>query len=371
MKSYKFIILIISISILFLSCNKKDNPVIVTPQENPYPSGLPNWNSKEFDWIDTAYTIMGNLYIYPVNPKYCFTVEGCSPDGNTLLIQQIGNPWVFTYNLNSKIFNSIINRSIAAAKWTTDGNIIGFQFESYSNNDIYYIYNLTNNNNYFIPVADTFQAVFGEYFWWQGDTTYLTGFMGPSDKISHSYLVNINAPYKMQKRDDLNYGFEPYKNRRYCFTGDSINNQTSRNFTNFLEIKNDSNITIGKYPLPGISQPEMMRISPNGKYIAFLAWADLTNTKRYRSDFTEFYGLGIIDLQNLSQGNIIYRYFPDFTNRYRRNSNVNAFTLGAWSSDSKYFYHPYIREDTTVQIVKRNIYTGSFEFLTNLTAPLK
>ena len=364
MKFFKYMVLVVLLVFFFLSCSKKDNPI--SHQEKPYLTGLPNLDSKEYDWIDSC----GPTGIRDINPYNCFTVRGCSPDGNLLLIQQTGNPWIFTYNLNSKIFNPLLNRSIAVARWSSDGRKIGFQLDSYSNEDVYCIYHILDNSYYFIPINDSFQITFGQFLWWPGDSTFFTFLRGRIFHSSCPSIININYPYNTIIRKDLDYGFEPYKNLRYCLTGDSMN-KIGRYVTTFLEIKNDSNIIIGKYAIPGITSAYYQRISPDGRYLACYMAADLSNTKRYKYNYFELYGLGILDLQNCSSGNIIYRFFPDFTNTVHNNSSVLYYTLGEWSADSKYFYHSYFKEDSTVQIVKRDIYTGNIEYLTNLKTPLK
>ena len=359
----KYLILFYFFFLLLLSCNNKNNPITTIP-EKPYPSGYPDWNSKDFNWLDSC-----DLNIYPeISPKFCIWVEESSPNGSTLLIQDIVNTRVLEFTINNESFNLLINRYIRAARWSNDGKMIGFEFNSYGKDDVLCIFNYFNKSYYYIPVPDSFKIAFGRFIWFNGDSTFITDLMGPHDKVSYPFLININTPYQFNKKVELNYRFDQFKNLRYCFSGDSINKQTGRYYNTYLEIKNDSNISLSKYIIPGITLAYPPRISSDGKYLAFYCETDLTNTIRYKNGlgYRSFSGLGIIDLNNLNPANIVYRFFPDFTNCLHNKSRSLLYTTGAWSVDSKYFFHSWFKEDSTIQIVKRNIYTGNIEFLTNL-----
>ncbi len=358
------IIVMLLLSIIILSCGSDNNPV--NPQEEAYPSGIPDWNDSTFDWIDS--TVIGELE-YPKSPKWGISAFECSPDGKDLIIQvqTKSSNEILTFNLNSLGFTLLMNRIICNADWDSKGDLIGFGFNSINNrNEKYCIYNWKTKNYYYLPIPDTFTYFSCSFKWWDSDTTFLTWFKTTNDKISHTYLMNINPPYTIQIREDLSYDFESYKNYRYCFNHDSEPLKSNR----ILLIKNENNDILSSYELPGNTRATSVSqaISPDGKYLAFIASADMSGTKWYQL----FYGNGmdnnlvIVKLDELNSGNIIYRMFPDYNNsRHWKFGNVDR-NIGAWSADSKYFYHSYYLADSTVQIVKRNIYSGKVTFLTDL-----
>jgi hypothetical protein len=355
------IVLVVGTLFLFYSCSNKDNPV--TPQDKPYPVGIPEWNSREYDWIDSSYI---HWWEYPKPPKYAISILGCSPDGNNLIVQDLSYSKVYIFDVNNNIFKFLINGNNVQADWSKSGRLIGIGLSSLTNLNKYIIYDWEKKSYYFISAPDTFKWVSETFEWWEQDSTFLTTFMKADDKISHRYEVNIHPPYKLKIRDDLNYDFTQNNNFRYTF-----NNDSSSHFHCYLEIKDLNNGTIGSYLIPGITFPQSsILISPDGEYLAFIGSADLTGTKRY--DLFMQNGLGgnlvILKLDELSAGNLIYRFFPDYNNHYRGKFYSQYINIGAWSSDSKYFYQTYYQPDSTIQIVRRNIYTGNVEFLTNLKA---
>lgn len=361
-KNKLIVLILVGILSLLYSCSNKDNPVI--PQEKPYPSGIPDWNSSEFDWIDSSYI---HWWECPKSPKYAISILDCSPDGNNLIVQDLSNNKINVFNQNMKHFEFILNGLSMSADWSKSGKLIGFGFETTDNNNKYGVYNWENNNFSYIIPPNSFDWYSGTFQWWDTDSTFLTDFMKNSDPMSYPYIVNIYTPIKIQKREDLNYNFEQYKNQRYTFNVDSIDK-----FNCILEIKNDNNIIISSYRIPGLSSAQVtsLKISPDGKYLAFVGSADLTGTKRY--DLFMQNGMGgnlvILKLDELNSGNLIFRFFPDFNNHYHGKFYSQYINIGAWSSDSKYFYHTYYLADSTIQIVKRNIYTGNVEFMTDLKA---
>ena len=344
---------------MLISCDNKNNPTI--PQDKPFPSGVPDWNSSEYDWIDSSFI---HWWEYPKSPKYAISILDCSPDGNNLILQDLSFSKVYSFDVNSWKFKFLIEGNNAQAEWSTSGMLIGFGFASYNNNEKYCIFNWEKRSFYFIPPPDSFNDISGTFKWWDDDSTFLTSFMKAGDKRSHIYSVEIAPPYKIQIREDLNYDFEQYNELRYSISDDTINK-----FHSFLEIKNNKNVTQSKNVINGVTFPQSeIKISPNGKYLAFIGSADLTNTKRY--DLFMQNGMGgnlvILKLDELSPGNLIYRFFPDYTNHYHGKFYSQYINIGAWSSDSKYFYHTFYQPDSTIQIVKRNIFSGNIEFLTNL-----
>ncbi len=344
---------------LFFRCGC-DNPV--APDGDAWPSGLPDWDSSEYDWIDSSYL---DWWEYPASPKFALSIFECSPDGQNLIIQNSGNR-VSTFNVNSRQFTFLISRLICNADWNSKGDVIGFGFESYDNDDVRYcIFNWHTKDYYYVPAPDTFEDVSSGFKWWGSDTTFLTAFTGYHDKESHRYLVNINPPYNYEFRENLDYNFTSYKNYRYCFSGDSLNH-LGRNYHTYLDVKNEKNELLGRYRIDGLTSAWTPVISPNGRYLAFRCFADLKNTKRYKSDMFEFGGLGIIDLQNLNSGNVLYRFFPDYENSMRGKFYSSSISIGSWSADSKRFYHTWYLPDSTVQIVKRDIYSGKVTQLTDL-----
>lgn len=364
MNKYKFIIVLLAgFLFVFYSCNNKNNPVV--PQEKPYPSGIPDWNSSEYNWIDSSYI---QWWEYPRSPKFAISILDCSPDGNNLIVQDLSYKKVYTFNLKNRSFEfNLLGKSIIA-EWSGSNKLIIFGFESYNKNEMYCIFNWGRKNYYYIPMPDSFDLYSGAVKWWITDTTFLTALMKPNDKISHIYEFNIYPPYDFKIREDLNYNFVQNKNLRYSVEDDTINK-----FHTILIIRNEKNELINSYQIHGITFPQsQIVISPDGKYLAFIGNVDLTNTRRY--DLFMQNGMDgnlvILKLDESNSVNLIYRLFPDYNNHYHGKFYSQYINIGAWSSDSKYFYHTYYLADSTIQIVKRNIYSGKVEFLTNLKAAL-
>lgn len=361
MIKYINILILVVFLVLFAECDKSDNPISNTVK--PYPSGFPDWNNKEFDWIDTCYP--PPFLDWRVYPKNSIILYACSPDGNALVVRN--NGIVAFFSTNSHLFTGLFPGDINDADWTDNGKYVGMSLSSNDKSKNYCIYDWTKKNYRYISIPDSFDMSDGYFRWFNGDSIFLTALNLPKTR-SYAYLVNINPPYQICRREDLSYTYEQYDNIRYDFTWKDYDNK-GRGIINILELKDTNNIVIKQYAFSGLNDANFWKISPNGRYLAFYAGADITNSKRKQEGVL---GLGVIDLQNLNGDNsILYRFFPDYMNCIHNKSFSLYYsnTSGTWSSDSKYFYHSYFREDSTVKIVKRNIYTGAIEFLTDIKIP--
>lgn len=361
MKSIKIILYLfcsLILIIIFTGCDK-NNPV----NENILPDGIPDWNNKEFDWLENLRELPCRKYRdWWWNPKFGISVSGISPDGNILLV--FAYDGLIFYEVNSRTIVDRLYGNFNSAEYSSDGKnlVIGEMKGIYP---VIKIYNLNNKSWSDIILPDTAALVGPAARWLPGDTSLVTEIMFPKDKRSHSYSIGISPPHTLKLFQSYTLGLQFYSEKAYDINNFNSGTGDFGYYDVYLKISSIGDTNDAKsYLLPGLASGYAYNMSKSGNWLVLYAQADLRNTRF--SEYKYIDGLTVIDLRpNGATQFKIFRFFTDHINAVK-NCVFYSSPGGVVSKDDKYIYHEWIRmSDSTMQIVRRNIFTGEIEEISN------
>jgi hypothetical protein len=343
---------------IFVSC-EKNNPV----ENHNLPDGIPDWNNKEFDWIvnmnESPCWIYGDWWF----PKFYLGVRDISNDGNILLIHTYDG--LIFYDVNSRTIVDKLSGNFNFADYSNDGKKIIIT-ETKSSYTFIKIYNLIDKSWFDIILPDTAEIVVPIAIWLPGDTSLVTAIMYPHDNRSHAYSVEISPPHKLKLFPTYSLSSQFFNNKAYDIKNLNTGSGDHGYYDVNLKISSigDTSDAVG-YLLPGLASGYVYNMSKSGNWLVARSRADFRNTRF--SLYKSIDGLCVIDLRpNSATQYKIFRFFTDHVNALRNCCTYYDGAGGVVSKDDKYIYHEWIRmSDSTMQIVRRNIFTGEIEEISN------
>ena len=361
---------------LALASCKEDQPVQQPPGTDttkhedttqPAPTGMPNWNDPQHDWLRTRDSICAwrDISSDYWTPKFGFHVMGTSPDGRRILLSLGGR--VAIYDTTTRDLHTVFPFGCEYAEWSHDGRYIAGVSNYPAIQQRFVLYEVATDRWQFLPLPDSVDVVAPVLTWLPGDTSIVVGILYRNEARSHSYSMVVTSPYVKTLLPDPH--FDVFGDVM-GFSVDGPDRQMR------LRVGVIGNIdSMKSYPLSTgiITATGFSRISSDGNWLAFRMDADLTGSRFQKgsSVANKVTSLGVIDMRSGSSTQYqLYRVFPDYTNTYRNCSSAWFFSGVAWSGDGKYVYHEQVRiADSTTQIVRRDVRTGKVEAVSNFLTP--